>query len=171
LRRFIGKGTCTTCHNGPRLTDDHFHNTGVSSSPYVAAVDSGRTVGVRSAVSGEFSCLSPYSDAKPEECSELRFAVTEGAELVRAFKTQSLRNVAERAPFMHAGQLATLSDVVSHYDRAPRAPLGKSELKRLRLSASERRQIEAFLRTLSAPANAPAESATMTTITEEGLIP
>jgi len=47
--------------------------------------------------------------AQPAQCGELRFAVTEGPELLRAFKTPSLRNVAERAPYMHAGQIATLS--------------------------------------------------------------
>lgn len=151
LRLFIGKANCTTCHNGARLTDDHFHNTGVPVSSLVARVDSGRTTGVRDVVAGEFNCLSRYSDAKAEDCSELRFAVTDGDELVRAFKTPSLRNVADRAPYMHAGQLATLAGVVEHYDRAPRAPFGKSELKRLKLSAAERRQIEAFLGTLAAP--------------------
>jgi cytochrome c peroxidase len=157
LRLFIGKANCVNCHNGARLTDDHFHNTGIPTSQLVAAIDSGRTVGVRQVVSGEFNCLGKYSDAKPEQCSELRFAVTEGAELVRAFKTPSLRNVAERAPYMHAGQLASLTDVISHYDRAPRAPFGKSELKRLRLSETERKQLEAFLRTLSAPAVVPGD--------------
>jgi cytochrome c peroxidase len=151
LRLFIGKADCITCHNGARLTDDHFHNTGVPVSSLVAAADSGRTTGVRQVVAGEFNCLSRYSDARPEDCSELRFAVAEGDELLRAFKTPSLRNVAVRAPFMHAGQLKTLRDVIEHYDRAPRAPFGKSELKRLKLSADERRQIEAFLQTLSAP--------------------
>ncbi len=58
---------------------------------------------------------------------------------------------------MHAGQLATIADVIAHYDRAARAPAGHSELKPLRLSADERRQLEAFLRTLSAPPAAPAE--------------
>jgi cytochrome c peroxidase len=49
---------------------------------------------------------------------------------------------------MHAGQLATLTEVIEHYDRAPKAPFGHSELKPLKLSARERRQIESFLRTL-----------------------
>ena len=52
---------------------------------------------------------------------------------------------------MHAGQLATLADVVAHYDRAPAAPFGHSELKPLRLSPNERRQLEAFLHALTAP--------------------
>ena len=156
LRLFIGKANCSTCHNGALFTDNHFHNTGVPASTSVAAVDSGRAVGARQVVVSEFSCTSRYSDAKPEDCDELRFAVTEGDELLRAYKTPSLRGVAERAPYMHAGQLATLADVVAHYDRATVAPLGHSELKPLHLSDAERRQIEAFLRTLSSPLAAPA---------------
>jgi cytochrome c peroxidase len=157
LRLFIGQASCVNCHNGPRFTDDHFHNTGV---PRAAGLpeDSGRAVGVRQALAGEFACTSRYSDAKEGDCDELRFATTEGEELVRAYKTPSLRGVAERAPYMHAGQVATLAEVVAHYDRAPRAPAGHSELRPLRLSAEERRQIEAFLRTLSAPVDAPAAS-------------
>jgi cytochrome c peroxidase len=148
LKLFVGKASCVNCHNGARFTDDHFHNTGVPASPLVAAVDSGRSVGVRQAVAGEFACTSSYSDAKEDDCAELRFATTEGEELVRAYKTPSLRGVADRAPYMHAGQLATLSDVIAHYDRAPAAPMGHSELKPLKLTEKERRQIEAFLRTL-----------------------
>jgi cytochrome c peroxidase len=157
LKLFIGKASCVNCHNGPRFTDDHFHNTGVPVSASVASADSGRAVGVRQVVAGEFNCESKYSDAKPDDCGELRFATTEGEELVRAYKTPSLRGVAERAPYMHAGQLATLHDVIAHYDRAPKAPAGHSELRPLRLSEGERRQIEAFLRTLSAPVAGPPE--------------
>jgi cytochrome c peroxidase len=69
--------------------------------------------------------------------------------LERAFKVPSLRNVAERAPYMHAGQFSALSEVIDHYNRAPEAPAGHSELEPLRLSTKERRQIEAFLRSLS----------------------
>jgi cytochrome c peroxidase len=150
LRLFIGKANCSNCHNGALLTDNHFHNTGVAA---VAAlpVDSGRAVGVRQALAGEFSCTSVYSDAKPDDCEELRFAVADGHELVRAYKTPSLRNVAGRAPYMHAGQVTTLTDVVAHYNAAPAAPFGHSELKPLALSSGERRQLESFLRTLTSP--------------------
>jgi cytochrome c peroxidase len=156
LRIFIGKGSCTNCHNGPLFTDDHFHNTGV---PAVAALpkDDGRAAGVAKVLADEFNCLGRYSDARPEECGELRFAAAGGEELVRAYKTPSLRNVAERPPYMHAGQYATLEEVVRHYDRAPRAPAGHSELRPLHLSDEERAQLAAFLRTLSGPIAAPAE--------------
>jgi cytochrome c peroxidase len=118
-------------------------------------VDSGRVVGVRQAVAGEFNCRSRYSDAKSDDCEERRFAVTEGEELVRAFKTPSLRNVANRPPYMHAGQYASLADVVAHYNGAPAAPLGRSEIKPLHLSPAEQRQLVAFRRTLSGPLTAP----------------
>ena len=156
LRIFIGKGSCTNCHNGALLSDQHFHNTGVPVSRLVASADSGRAVGARQAVAGEFSCTSKYSDAKPDDCDELRFAVTDGEELVRAYKTPSLRGVATRAPYMHAGQIGTMEEVVAHYSAAPKAPFGHSELKPLRLSASEQRALVAFLRTLNSPTTAPA---------------
>jgi cytochrome c peroxidase len=151
LRLFIGKANCSTCHNGSLLTDNHFHNTGVPQSTDGAANDSGRTTGVRAVMASEFNCVGKHSDAKRDDCSELRFAVSEGSELVRAFKTPSLRNAVTRPPFMHAGQFASISDVLAHYNRAPTAPAGKTELKRLRLSDSELRQLEAFLNTLVSP--------------------
>ena len=156
LKLFIGKGNCVNCHNGARLTDDHFHNTGVPTASGVASIDSGRAVGVRQALGGEFNCTSKYSDAKPDECDELRFAVASGHELVRAYKTPSLRNVANRAPYMHAGQIANIEQVLDHYSSAPSAPFGHSELKPLHLSSEEKQQLVAFLRTLSAPLSAPA---------------
>ena len=152
LRLFIGKANCSNCHNGALLTDQHFHNTGVPLPGTPLASDSGRAAGVRQPLAGEFSCTSAYSDATPDDCEELRFAVTEGSELVRAYKTPSLRNVASRAPYMHAGQLATLDEVLAHYNRAPAAPFGKSELKPLHLSPIELRQLAAFLGTLTTPA-------------------
>ena len=155
LRLFIGKANCVNCHNGPLFTDNHFHNTGVPSSKSVVAIDSGRTVGVRQAVAGEFNCTSRYSDARPDDCEELTFAVTEGNELVRAYKTPSLRNVAGRAPYMHAGQLASLDDVLAHYNAAPAAPFGKSELRPLHLSPIELNQLAAFLKLLTTPVAAP----------------
>jgi len=33
LELFLGKAGCATCHNGPNLTDERFHNLGVSEDP------------------------------------------------------------------------------------------------------------------------------------------
>src|SRR5690606_6832653 len=120
LRLFIGRANCTQCHNGPLFTDDHFHNTGV---PAVASlpVDDGRATGAPAVLADEINCTSRWSD-DTSGCAELRYLDPDGHELMRAFKTPSLRNVAERAPYMHAGQLATLGDVVAHYDAARASP-------------------------------------------------
>jgi len=148
LRLFIGKGECVNCHNGPLLTDNHFHNTGVPAAPGLPE-DRGREAGAKLVREDPFNCLGPYSDAAEGDCSELRFMTADGHELLRAFKTPSLRGAASRPPYMHAGQIATLADVVAHYSAAPQAPAGHSELRPLNLSETERRQLMAFLATLN----------------------
>ena len=154
LKLFLGKGQCIQCHSGPLLTNNEFHNTGVPSISTLAA-DTGRLAGARSVLKDEFNCLSRYSDARPEQCGEIRFLEAGNANHLRQFRVPSLRNVAERAPYMHAGQYATLRDVVDHYNRAPAAPQGHSELKPLKLSDREAEQLIAFLATLSGPVSAP----------------
>jgi cytochrome c peroxidase len=147
LRLFIGKASCANCHNGPLFTDNEFHNTGVPARAGLPA-DSGRRAGADAVLRDEFNCRSRWSDNR-SKCAELDFLVAGDQVLERAFKVPSLRNLAERAPYMHAGQFDTLSEVIDHYNRAPEAPAGHSELEPLRLSTQERRQIEAFLRSLS----------------------
>jgi cytochrome c peroxidase len=160
LRLFLGQGQCATCHNGPLLTDQHFHNTGVPLRD-PAQPDRGRVAAPAKVQGDEFNCLGRFSDAPPGGCEELRFMVSDDPALVGAFKTPGLRNVALRAPYMHAGQLASLEDVVSHYAHAPAAAVGRSELTRegrnpaqrkpIRLSAAQSRDLVAFLRALSGP--------------------
>jgi cytochrome c peroxidase len=149
LKLFIGKANCTQCHNGPLFTNNEFHNTGVP--PRVELpIDDGRLTGAASVLKDEFNCRSRWSD-KRTGCAELDYLVTDDHVLERAYKVPSLRNVAERAPYMNAGQFPTLKQVVDHYNRAPAAPKGHTELKSLRLKTEELRQLEAFLRTLTGP--------------------
>lgn len=160
LRLFLTKGQCVTCHNGPLLTDHAFHNTGVPPIDR-AKPDRGRAEGLKKLLQDEFNCLGRYSDAKPEQCGELQFLATNDPGQHAAFRTPSLRNVAERAPYMHAGQLTTLDQVLQHYADSPQAVLGHSELARpgekhserqtIRLSAAEIRDVAAFLGTLTGP--------------------
>ncbi len=123
-----------------------------------AAGHRGRAVGAAQAAADEFNCLGRWSDAPRGACRELEFMVTDGPELERAYKTPSLRDVALRAPYMHAGQVADLEAVVAHYDRAPRAPAGHSEIHPLHLSARERAQLVAFLGTLTGAPAGPADA-------------
>ena len=149
LKLFIGKANCTQCHNGPLFTNNEFHNTGVPLRAELPS-DEGRLTGAAAVLKDEFNCRSRWSDA-PEKCAELEFLVTGDHTLERAYKVPSLRNVARRAPYMNAGQFATLADVLDHYNRAPAALAGHTELKPLRLKAVELRQLEAFLNALSGP--------------------
>ena len=144
---FVGKANCIQCHNGALLTDNVFHNTGVPARDDLPR-DLGRAKGAQQVLADEFNCKSRWSDAKPEQCSELEFLVADGGELVRAYKTPTLRGVASRPPYMHAGQFKTLREVLEHYNRAPKAPEGHSEVVPLRLSEKQLRQLEAFLKTL-----------------------
>jgi cytochrome c peroxidase len=127
LRLFIGKAQCVSCHNGPLLSDQQFHNTGVPPRD-AARPDRGRAAATAVVRSDEFNCLGPFSDARPEQCQELRFMLTDDPALEGAFKTPGLRGVAGRPPYMHAGQFATLEQVVRHYIAAPHAAMGHSEL-------------------------------------------
>jgi cytochrome c peroxidase len=76
-----------------------------------------------------------------------------------AFKTPTLRSVALRAPYMHNASIATLEDVVKHYEkggivRPSRAPM----MLPIKLTDQERLDLVAFMQALTANDN-PARSA------------
>jgi cytochrome c peroxidase len=152
LRLFIGEAGCTTCHSGALFTNGEFHNTGV---PRVvgAAPDTGRAAGARAVLEDEFNCRSRWSD--DDSCPHLDYLRIDDHALAGAFKVPTLRNVALTAPYMDAGQFATLEEVVRHYNAAPAAETGHSELEPRGLSDDQVRQIVAFLGTLTGPAQMP----------------
>lgn len=119
LRVFRLRGNCNSCHVGPNLSDERFHNTGVS-----------------------------WRDGR--FLDDGRFAVTGRREERGAFKTPTLREIALTAPYMHDGSLARLEDVIDFYDRGGNAnPHLDAEIQPLRLTPDEKRDLAAFLRTLS----------------------
>jgi cytochrome c peroxidase len=181
-RLFVDKAACIDCHSGPMLTDDDFHNIGVAQiglavpttdlcsvakddPPACDCVD-----GPRCAPWGALDGLwrlqndggianwvrtGPYSD-DPADGSRSAYthrALT--AELKGAWRTPSLRNVALTAPYMHDGSLATLEDVVWHYNTGGRGATGErvgdpaAEIKPLALTADEVSDLVAFLETLT----------------------
>jgi cytochrome c peroxidase len=149
LKLFVGQANCVSCHNGPLFTDNAFHNLGLPGS--TPATDMGRRASVATLKADPFNCLGPYSDANPSACAELQYMETASPDLVGAFRSPSLRGVGQRAPYMHSGQFSTLRDVLAHYNSAPAAAFGKSELKPLGLTDQQLAELEAFLRTLDAP--------------------
>jgi cytochrome c peroxidase len=90
----------------------------------------------------EFNCLGPYSDAPPGQCTELQFLASDDMTQLGSFRTPGLRNVALRPPYMHAGQLQTLEQVIRHYMRAPDAAAGRSEITARSAPRAERIVIE-----------------------------
>lgn len=84
---------------------------------------------------------------------------TKDAALNFAFKTPTLRAVALRAPYMHNASVATLADVVRHYekggiDRPSRSPM----LLPIQLSDAERLDLVAFMETLTGDGEGPRPS-------------
>lgn len=112
---FNGKANCAVCHQGWRMSDDGFHDTGMRDS------DRGRA------------------------------AIAPGiVQLEHAFKTPTLRNINQRAPYMHDGSLASLTAVIDHYDTGfvTRGSLD-TNMRRLGLTAAEKHDLLAFLDTLT----------------------
>jgi cytochrome c peroxidase len=119
LQVFRGKGNCTACHVGPNFTDERFHNTGVAWRDG-SLVDEGRF-----AVHGH--------DGGPWRLQD-----------------PTLREIARTAPYMHDGSLVSLDEVVDYYDRGGNSNPGLDpELRPLKLTASEKHSLVAFLHTLS----------------------
>ena len=67
-----------------------------------------------------------------------------------AFKTPGLREIGRRSPYMHDGSLATLEQVVEHYDKGGVERPSRSDLiKPLGLAPQEKSDVVAFLKTLT----------------------
>ena len=82
------------------------------------------------------------------------------ADTTGQFRTPSLRNVAVTAPYMHAGQLATLANVVDFYDEAgSRIPaVGTLDplLSNLNLTPQQKADLVAFMEALTSASVDPA---------------
>ncbi|MEK8033672.1 cytochrome c peroxidase [Ideonella sp. DXS29W] len=83
---------------------------------------------------------------------EGRFKIRPVAVLKGAFKTPTLRDIELTAPYFHNGAAKTLEEVVDHYARGgdDRSNLSK-DMKPLNLSAQDKADIVAFMRTLTSP--------------------
>lgn len=131
---FLGRAGCGTCHVAPLFAG--------ASPPLFRSVDA-EVIGVPALGDGRV-------DPDPG-----RGAVDGRPEHRHAFKTPSLRNVAHTGPYMHNGVFRTLDEVVRFYDdgggrgRGLRVPNQTLPTRPLRLTASERAALVAFLRALA----------------------
>jgi cytochrome c peroxidase len=146
---FADKG-CTECHSGPTFSDQGFHDLGVpQTGPGVPLTDDGRFANTPGLLSSAFNRDGVYSDATNTGKLQTIPAVLPDS-WKGAFRTPSLRGVTLTAPYMHSGQLATLSDVLDFYEVGANANTGAGvPLADITISVTEKAQMIAFLGTLT----------------------
>ncbi len=121
------KGNCAVCHTIGKdyalFTDNKFHNLGIG------------------------------ADTKGDMTDVGRFEQTKNEADWGAFKTPTLRNIAQRAPFMHDGTFPTLKDALGHYIGGGNFnPHLDKEIHALDfLTFDERDDLLAFMEALTAP--------------------
>ncbi|MBI4903998.1 MAG: c-type cytochrome [Acidobacteria bacterium] len=121
------KGNCAVCHTIEEkfalFTDNKFHNLGVGIDPEGKLIDEGR----------------------------IKISRQEADR--GAFRTPTLRNIAETAPYMHDGSLKTLKEVVDFYVGGGNSnPQRDKEIKDLQLNKQERADLVAFMESLTGEA-------------------
>lgn len=123
MELFEGKANCATCHVSFNFTDEMYHNLGVG------------------------------WDANAKKLADLgRYDVTQKDVNKGQFKTPTLRNVTETAPYMHDGSEATLREVMVLYDRGGNAnPNLDAKMKPLNLTDDEIDALVAFMYALTGP--------------------
>jgi cytochrome c peroxidase len=92
-----------------------------------------------------------FHDIGLHDADRGRAAIMPGiVQLEHAFKTPTLRNINQRAPYMHDGSVRTLTAVIEHYDTGfETRPSLDPSIHRLGLTAGERADLLAFLDTLT----------------------
>jgi cytochrome c peroxidase len=156
LKIFIGKGNCSVCHFGPRFTNGEFADTGVPFFVAPGKVDPGRQAGIEKLKQNPFNLLGRFNDDTTGESAVTTTHVQVQHRNFGEFRVPSLRGVAQTAPYMHNGSLATLADVVKFYSELNEERLhadGEKILKPLHLTAQESEDLRAFLESLSASDN------------------
>lgn len=138
-RLFNGKARCNSCHGFnptyPFFTDNLFHNVGIAAHKSdfndlakraEKAVEKGDVEEIdRMALETEFSELG-------------RFLASKNRSDIGAFKTNPLREIVLTSPYMHDGSLATLWDVIDHYNKGGIAnPFLDGGIHRLGLTEAE----------------------------------
>jgi len=99
---------CLKCHGGPQLSDNQFHNLGVSAAAD-QPVDPGRAGGIATLQASPFNRHGSFFDGAPPDAPE------DLTPLPGAFRTPSLRNLLKSAPYGHNGTFGTLESIVDFH--------------------------------------------------------
>jgi cytochrome c peroxidase len=159
LKLFVGKAGCVRCHSGPMFSDDDFHVIGLKidtgRSPHADPAEPGRSANQPlicdpATAGGDFNVNGPFSD---DPNTQRNGGFCKSKIPAGLWRTKSLRQVAETAPYFRSGQAVTLEEVIDFYDRGgdPDGTFqgGPKEIQPLHLSAEEKRQLKEFLKALT----------------------
>ena len=152
LRLFVGRGNCAFCHFGPAFTNGEFADAAVPHFAISGRADPGRFGGIRKLRKSPYTLLGRFNDDPARSTAVKTRHVRLAHSNFGEFRVPGLRNAALTAPYMHAGSLETLADVVRHYSTLDEERLhagGERILRRLDLSAQEQADLVAFLETLT----------------------
>lgn len=157
---FLRNGRCVSCHTIEQdfalFTDHQFHNIGIGINDIQDKVPELARAFQVAKNEGIDVDVAVLSDADTSHLG--RFAVDDQLSSLGAFKTSTLRNVAVTAPYMHDGSLATLREVVEHYNNGgvtnPGDPVNaflSGGIRPLNLTDQEIDDLVAFMESLTSP--------------------
>jgi cytochrome c peroxidase len=157
---FLNQGRCVSCHTIEQdhalFTDHLFHNVGIGINEIQDRVPELARAFLIAKNQGVDVDVAVLTDADTSHLG--RFAVTDDLSTIGAFKTSTLRNIAVTAPYMHDGSLATLREVIEHYNNggvtpkdAPVNPYLSGGIRPLELTEQQIDDLVAFLETLTSP--------------------
>jgi len=146
LAIFKGKGRCAECHrlegSPVMLTDHAFHRTGVGLDTVTPDLPRLTEEVIQRSLRG--ADIGNRVATHADEAQLGRFNVTQDPADIGLFRTPSLRDVSQTAPYMHDGSVATLDEAIDRevYYRSLQAG------HPLQLTVEERADLKAFLQAL-----------------------
>ncbi|KLT70055.1 cytochrome-c peroxidase [Flavobacterium sp. ABG] len=135
MNLFMGKAKCATCHFTPLFN---------GTVPPNYSKTEHEVIGTPNDISGK--ALSPDTG---------RYLYNKMPQLVGAFKTPTVRNIAVTGPYMHNGVFKTLEEVVDFYNKGGGKGLGYAvdnqtlPFDALKLTKKEEQSLVAFMKTLT----------------------
>ncbi|MEN2400080.1 cytochrome c peroxidase [Flavobacterium sp. MC2016-06] len=135
MNLFMGKAKCATCHFTPLFN---------GTVPPSYSKTEHEVIGTPNDASGKE--LSPDTG---------RYLYNKMPQLIGAFKTPTIRNIAITAPYMHNGVYKTLEEVVDFYNKGGGKGLGYAvdnqtlPFDALKLNKNEEQALVAFMKTLT----------------------
>lgn len=157
---FLGQGRCVSCHTIEEdvavFSDGRFHNIGVGINNVQNKIPDFVNAYLTARAQGAEVDMVVLTDKRSSELG--RFAVTENFDDLGSFKTPTLRNVAVTNPYMHDGSIATLREVVVHYNNGGVTNEGdkvndflSGGIRPLNLSDGQIDDLVAFMEALTSP--------------------